>query len=259
MKKVNKTVVIPTELKAYFANNPQEKWENFKNECQTGYTEVISQLKKEQGGICCYCEIDFYDDRKIKDDFRVEHFHPKSDRSNLDINWNLIWSNLLGCCNGGSEKYILQGKRFIEGNEHRHCDILKGEHNWDDIILNPLDIPAFPPIFHISANGKMSVMEENCNQCNINRQKAKNCLDEKKLNLNAPKLREWRESLIDNLRNEIDELFQISQDLEHSITEVLSAHLSKDSNGNYSPFFTTIRSYLGEDAENFLNENGYDG
>ncbi|MCK5719906.1 MAG: hypothetical protein KAH84_08185 [Thiomargarita sp.] len=44
---------------------------------------------------------------------------------------------------------------------------------------------------------------------------------------------------------------------ESSITEVLSAHLSKDSNGNYSPFFTTIRSYFGKDAENFLNKNNY--
>jgi len=259
MKKIKKTVVIPTELKEHFANNPQEKWENFQNECQIGYKEVISQLKKDQGGICCYCEIDFYDDRKIRDDFRVEHFHPKSDISNTDINWNLIWNNLLGCCHGGSEQYILQGKRFIEGKRNRHCDILKGEHNWDNIILNPLDIPAFPPIFHVSANGKMSVIEENCNQCNIDIQKANNCLDEKKLNLNTSKLKEWRESVIDNLRNEINELYKISQDFTYSVTEVLSAHLSKNSKDNYSPFFTTIRSYFERDAENFLNENGYDG
>ncbi len=159
----------------------------------------------------------------------------------------------------GSEKYILQGKRFIEGKEHRHCDILKGEYNWDDIILNPLDIPAFPPIFHVSANGKMNVIEENCNQRNIDIQKANNCLDEKKLNLNAPKLMEWRESVIDNLRNEINELFKTSQDLAYSVTVVLSAHLSKNSKNNYSSFFTTIRSYFEKDAEKFLNENGYDG
>ncbi|MCK5537314.1 MAG: TIGR02646 family protein [Bacteroidales bacterium] len=255
MKKVNKTVVIPPKLQVYFENNPTKSWEDFKKGNKNRYKEVLAQLKKDQGGICCYCENNFHNYIDNEGDFRVEHFHPKSDTCDPSINWNLIWTNLFGCCSGGNqnvEKPDFLTQRYIPQHEYRHCDVLKDDNIWDDIILNPLDIPAFPPIFHVSsANGEMSVIEENCNQCNIDIQKANNCLDEKKLNLNAPKLIEWRESVIDILRN------QINDEYEDSVIEVLSAHLSKDSNGNYSPFFTTIRSYLEENAEKFLNENNY--
>jgi hypothetical protein len=46
---------------------------------------------------------------------------------------------------------------------------------------------------------------------------------------------------------------------ENSMIMVLSANLEKDSNKNYSAFFTTIRSYFKEDAEDFLRLNDYDG
>jgi len=260
MKKVNKNEIVPTELEKYFEDNPTATWEKFKNECQTGYKGVLQEIKNNQGGVCCYCEITFYDDKGIRDDFRVEHFHPKSDTSN-NKNWNLIWTNLLGCCHGGSDKSVLGAKRFIPNKKHRHSDVLKGEKPWDDEILNPLfEIPAFPPIFSVSLkDGEMSVLEKNCDDAGVNITKAKNCLDAKKLNLNSPVLKEWRVEILEKLNEQIEELFQTTEDFETSVIMVLSANLEKDSNGNYSAFFTTIRSYFKEDAEKFLRQNGYDG
>lgn len=257
MKKVKKNNIIPIELLNYATSHPTKTWENFKDECQTGYKTVLNEIKSNQSGVCCYCEITFYDEKGIRDDFRVEHFHPKSDVS-TSKNWNLIWTNLLGCCHGGSDKSVLGAKRFIANKKHRHSDVLKGEKLWDDEILNPLDIPAFPPIFKISSTGEMSVLEKNCTDANIDITKAKNCLDEKKLNLNSPILQEWRKSVIDNLRNMMIKTDDIELMIEN-IEELLATYLVKDSNENYSPFFTTIRSYFEEDAEEFLRLNNYDG
>ena len=255
MKKVIKSENIK-ELEAFYNSNPTTTWEEFKNLELKIYKKVVEQIKKDQGGLCCYCEIDFKDHKGIRDDFRVEHFHPKSDKSE---NWNLKWSNLLGCCLGGSDKYVLQEKRFIKEKSHRHSDILKDDNIWDDEILNPLDIPAFPLIWKVDSDGVMKVDQENCDLVNIDIQKAKNCLDEKKLNLNSPYLVKWRKSVIDNLRDELKNLLISVADIGEAMKMLANIHLSKSTNDEYSKFFTTIRSYLGQDAEQYLQSIEYDG
>jgi len=257
MKKVNKNSTVPEELENYFNANPIQTWKKFKKN-KNRYKDIIDELKKDQGGICCYCENNFHQELTIIGDFRVEHFHPKSDTSNSNKNWNLIWSNLLGCCTGGNqniENPDFLKERYISKHEDRHCDVLKDNNDWDNEILNPLEIPAFPPIFKVSNNGEMSVLEENCTVASIDIIKAKNCLDKKKLNLNSPKLIDWRKAVIDILRNQMIE----TENMEKKIENLLSTYLLKDVNGNYSPFFTTIRSYFEEDAEEFLKNNNYDG
>ncbi len=119
--------------------------------------------------MCAYCEIDFIDPPRVinvasgnseplKSDFRVEHFHPKSD----GVGWELDWKNLLGVCCGGDEKFVV-GKRYCHKAD-RHCDSVKHNKNLDDIILNPLEIPAFPCLFKvkngIGKNGKEETIEE---------------------------------------------------------------------------------------------------
>jgi uncharacterized protein (TIGR02646 family) len=258
MKKVNKKAIIPIKLDEYFKDNPTATWEKFKNECQTGYKTLLTEIKNNQGGVCCYCEITFYDDKGIRDDFRVEHFHPKSDTSSIK-NWNLIWTNLLGCCHGGSDRSVLGATRFIQNKKHHHSDVLKGEKPWDDEILNPLsEIPAFPPIFKVSSDGKMKVLKNNCNTTGTSIKKAENCLDEKKLNLNSPVLIGWRKTVIDKLRSQTIKTNDINL-IRENMEELLLAHLAKDSHGNFRDFFTTVRSYLEEDAEVFLKQQNYDG
>jgi uncharacterized protein (TIGR02646 family) len=256
MKKVNK-FSIPDELESYSNQNPKATWNEFKDECQDGYKIVQEHIKQDQGGLCCYCEIDFHDPRGIRDDFRIEHFHPKSDET---TNWHLVWNNLFGCCLGGSQKHM-HGERFIVDKRHRHSDVLKGDNNWDDEILNPLDIPAFPLIWEVSANGEMSVNVSNCKASDTDIIKAKNCLDEKKLNLNSPYLLDWRKAVIEQLREELKSLVQNSSDdeMKSAIDSIIKAQLSRNSKGNFPKFFTTIRSYFKQDAEIYLQEVGYDG
>jgi uncharacterized protein (TIGR02646 family) len=263
MKKIKKSEIVPLKLNRYFTDNPNKTWEEFSKGNKNRYKDIIKQIKKDQGGICCYCENNFHNQIDREGDFRIEHFHPKSDISNPSINWNLIWTNLLGCCSGGNQNisnpdFLLE--RYIPNHEDRHCDVLKDDNIWDDEILNPLyDIPAFPPIFRISSDGEMSVLEQNCHDADIDIIKAKNCLDKNRLNLNSPFLKDWRRDVINNLRDEISEIFTLTEDFENAVKTVLSAHLEKDANENYSAFFTTIRSYFAEDAEEFLKLNGYDG
>jgi len=255
VKRVKKSA-IPQKLKEYVEQNPHADWKEFKNSCQDGYKEVIKQLKKDQGGICCYCEIDF-GSKEIRDDFRVEHFHPKSN-SSYDENWDLDWNNLFGCCHGGSDKYVLNETRFIENKRYRHSDTLKSDFVLDDEILNPLEVPMFPAIFEVMANsGEMRVVEADCPQ--KLKQKAINSLDAKKLNLNSPNLKEWRKATIEKLREDIDSVLSTGIDISVAINIIVTAQLSKDSNGNFPRFFSTARSYFKNDAENYLRGVGYDG
>ena len=103
MKRICKSDA-PAELTAYLSKNLTGTWEEFKNEDQIGYKAVYTLIKKDQLGICCYCETDFEisETSSIKD-FRVEHFYPKSETylPNTQENAHLTWSNLFGCCHGG--------------------------------------------------------------------------------------------------------------------------------------------------------------
>ena len=260
MKKVKKSETAPPTLEQYFFDNPTKVWEDFAKGNKNRYKKVVAQLKIDQGGICCYCENNFHNQIDKEGDFRVEHFHPKSDVS-TSINWNLIWINLLGCCCGGNQNISnpdFLRKRYISNHEERHCDVLKDDNIWDDIILNPLDIPAFPPIFKVlESTGEMRVIEENCTLAGVDIDKANNCLDEEKLNLNSKHLKKWRKEVIDILASEIEKEFILTGEFEASVLMVASAHLEK--NENYEAFFSTIRSYFGADAEMLLKITNYDG
>ncbi|MDD2509388.1 MAG: AAA family ATPase [Aliarcobacter skirrowii] len=61
------------------------------------------------------------------------------------------------------------------------------------------------------------------------------------------------------LRESLDSLFTASGDMEYAINEIVSSQLSKDSKGNHPKFFSTIRSYFKDDAENYLRSVAYEG
>lgn len=255
MKKVNKSDSLQ-EFEDYVKKYPNNTWKNFQDDCSETYKRLIELIKKDQGGLCCYCETNFYEEGfPNTDDFRVEHFHPKSD-STPSKNWHLDWNNLLGCCHGGSVKYLHNETKFIKEHKHRHSDILKGENPWGDEILNPLiEIPAFPPFFRVNSDGTMIVIEENCNALIT---KASNCVDPEMLNLNTEKLKDFRATVIDKLREELDTQVQSGMDMDDVLNTLSNIYLSKNDE-KYFPFFTTIRSFLGKNAEEFLSKNDYDG
>jgi hypothetical protein len=91
--------------------------------------------------------------------------------------------------------------------------------------------------------------------------KAKNCLDNTKLNLNSSNLKNWRKVIITVLRDKMDIAVNSGniEFIREQTEELLSTYLVKDDDDNFHEFFTAIRSYFEEDAEEFLRLHGYDG
>jgi uncharacterized protein (TIGR02646 family) len=251
----------PELLKQYQEENPDATWEHFKNECQDGYKTVQDTLRNDQGNLCCYCEIETKQGfGNGKDDFRVEHFHPKSDKFSKH-NWALDWQNMLGCCHGGSERYVAHfDERYISEKVQRHSDVLKSESVWDDEILNPLEIPAFPILFRTNRqDGSLSVLDENCLDAGISIEKANNCLHSKRLNLNSEKLKGLRKKALDAVVLQIGEMLAQGYAIDQAMIWVTESQLRKNSQGHWPAFFTSIRSHLGKNAENYLQAIDYKG
>jgi len=92
----------PKELSDYVSSFPDAGWNDvYDDNAHGGYQvahECRNQALRDQKELCAYCE------QKISSRFplncRVEHFHPKSDKSGAH-NWDTDWKNMLAVCNGG--------------------------------------------------------------------------------------------------------------------------------------------------------------
>jgi hypothetical protein len=85
--------------------------------------------------------------------------------------------------------------------------------------------------------------------------KARNTIRE--LNLNAPRLQRMRLALIRILEDEINSALAGGAVLEEFLPLLAESILLPDEDGNYQPFFSVARWYLGEFAEDILRENNY--
>ncbi len=251
----------PSLLYTYRMNNSNGKWDSFSKgrttQIKQRRNQVQDQLKSDQSGICAYCEIDL----KEKDasgiaDFRVEHFHPKSDHSTAH-NWHLDWQNLLGCCHGGSQSTVTDAANRFTSPDNS-CDVPKGKKNLDGIILNPLQLPPFPVFFKCErATGILSVNEANCHQAGINIQQAQNTLDE--LHLYANRLNSLRKAVLNQLNTQLQALIVAGKDIRAARLQLAQVYLRKNNQQHWPAFFSSIRSYLGSEAEQHLRNIGYVG
>lgn len=265
MKKVCKSSE-PQELSQYRNAQPHSTWDQFrKSRGNRRYKAVANTLKSDQGGICAYCEIDLKDRSTTaeKNDFRVEHFIPKS-QTTPGHNYHLDWSNLLGVCHGGSVPDVVDAPdRFTAPD--LHCDAYKDQSGIDrsQDMLNPLSIPAFPPLFTFSRdvdtskNGTMSVLPANCTKSGISSQKAQHTIDY--LNLNSNDLKKLRGEVLNTLNGQLRAERAKGTDIKEAIQKLCKIYLLKKEDGTWSPFFSTIRAYLGTEAEVFLQESNYNG
>lgn len=257
MKRVYKTPETPEGLKRYSLRFPHETWERFRRFTRRGYREVKQQLLQDQHGLCAYCEISIMlaDDEESVDDFRVEHFYPKGETNFKQHNYHLDWQNLLGVCHGGSQPNVEDPEwRFSSRRIDRSCDVLKGGKLISGRILNPLQIPAEVRLFRYNEHdGRMIVDEATCPK--ELRKRAKNTIRE--LNLNAPRLMRMRLEVIRFLQDEVEAGLSCGEPFEN-ILPLLAEHLLQpNEQGNYAPFFTLLRWYLGSEAETFLAKNHY--
>ncbi|MDR2168733.1 MAG: TIGR02646 family protein [Planctomycetaceae bacterium] len=249
MKFINKSEE-PQKLRDYRQKHPNNQWEQFRNECQTGLDEVYKTLKRDQGGICAYCEI------KIQEtDRQVEHFHDKSDKSdpNNPMRWHLDWNNLLYCCKGGTQKNN-SGNNFLAAS---NVDISCGEHKKFgeyQNILSPLEIPMFPRIFSYEiSEGSIwiRVDEKLCLQAGIDKTRAEQTI--KVLNLNCKRLREARYSVMKQINFSLWARQHTNPDTNQDQVKKLIIRLigNKDSWGQ---FFTMIRHRFNDVVEKYLHE-----
>ncbi|WP_019935910.1 retron system putative HNH endonuclease [Oceanimonas smirnovii] len=265
MKKVLKGKE-PDQLKRYRADFPDHNWKQCtqggstktrKQEIRVRRQQIQQQLREDQGGLCAYCEIDL---RPAASDgvadLRVEHFHPKSDNS-TDHNWHLDWQNLLACCHGGSRPDVVEAGVRYSSPDHS-CDVPKAEQNWDNLILNPLQLPASPCLFKYQrANGAILVNIEHCQQAGIEQARAQATIEN--LRLDADRLRRLRKGELDRINELLRNLVQQGKSVEAARSHLARALLRKDSEQQWPRFFSAIRSYLGRAAEEQLTAINYDG
>lgn len=256
MKKVTKGVE-PHRLETFKAAKPQNSWEQFTSD-KNRKVCVQERLKSDQSGLCAYCEINLLEKDAAGDaDFRVEHFHPKSDTS-TGHNWHLDWRNLLGCCHGGSQSKVTSSTTRFTSPDHS-CDVPKGDKNLDGIILNPLtDVPAYPSIFKCDrTSGKLTAHSENCISANIPGAKVQQTIDE--LRLDAERLNRFRRTVLNKLNSDLQVLIQSGLTLPQAQSRLSQIYLRKDHNQHWPAFFTSIRSYLGTKADEHLRTINYTG
>ena len=254
MKKTPKSAV-PPRLVAYVAATPNNTWDQL-TEKKGRRKAVQAVLKSDQGGLCAYCEINMKGKDSSGDaDFRVEHFHPKTDISTTH-NWHIDWQNLLAVCHGGSRKDVVESAtRFTSLHS---CDVPKEDNIWDHVILNPLLIPASPGLFKFDrSTGAMTVNEPQCTQAGVDPIKAQATIDN--LQLDGSRLRNLRKPVMDVLNAKLISLVNTGVPLADARQTLASALLKKDDQYHWPPFFSSIRDYLGNAAEQQLRNIGYNG
>ena len=107
------------------------------------------------------------------------------------------------------------------------------------------------------STGKVEVIKANCLSANICSTTAQRTIDE--LNLNASRLNRLRKTTLDAINQNIKSAADAGQTYGQARMSMARATWSKGREGNWPQFFTSIRSYLGAEAEQHLREMGYDG
>ncbi len=256
MKRVYKSRIEPELLRRFREEFPDETWEHFRRHSRKGYKEVKKQILRDQRGLCAYCEISIKmaDTEGEVDDFRVEHFYPKSASAEDGHNYHLDWRNLLGVCHGGSQPDVPDAEwRYSSLKSDRSCDVPKGGKTISGLILNPLNIPGRERLFcYAEHSGKMMVDEKSCPR--RLRRKAHSTIRE--LNLNARRLMRMREMVIIKLEEEVSTGLDSGESMEEIFRLLAESMLLPDEKGNCLPFFSVIRWFLGDAAEEVIRKSG---
>ena len=123
VKKCIKSQPEPACLSNFRAANRSGTWEQFRDHDHTAYQTIRHVTRRDQGGLCAYCEI-----KLVEENEQIAHFHPKSDIGGSH-NWALDWVNLWLACKGGSQTWL-------SANPHHYlpplpdnlsCDEFKGQ------------------------------------------------------------------------------------------------------------------------------------
>ncbi len=269
MKHCSKDPAEPDCLTEFRKQYPDADWDkDFRGEGWECYKKVRETLRRDQWGLCAYCEIGLR-----PNDEQVAHFHPKKDKTG-EHNWVLDWGNLWLACKGGSgirradlrEQNRLAGpqEKKWERAEVESCDQAKGEKVLDGVILSPAAVPVSPRLFRYrfreqEKRASIEVDEARCNEAGVDIGLAESTIAD--LNLNCRRLAEARFAVYLELEEQKQKLRE-SGDLEAAragIRRLAAQYLNPDSQGRRLAFFTLIRERLGRAAEEHLEATGYGG
>jgi uncharacterized protein (TIGR02646 family) len=230
----------PLYLKEFREVNPAATWDDFKNDAQESYKQLVEHIVSHQNGLCAYCEINL-----TETDRMIEHFHPKSDTAS-EHNWGLDFQNMLATCKGGTNPYSKDEDRFLEPlKDNITCDQRKGGKNLDRIVLHPRDIPVSPSVFKVGMNGEIQPNSKHCEQAGVAVSKIMAAIEEPNFNLNCNRLKD--------ARRKVWELLLEYERSGETVDDLIKDFLLPDYSGRLFRFFTTIRSYFAPESEHFIN------
>ena len=273
MKRIYKSPP-PNELTRYAAAFPQNDWDHdFRNHSTPPYTpghdykETKKKLIFDQGELCAYCEtcIGNLDVSRQK----VEHYHPKSDKSNPAINWALMWTNIMAVCTGGEhdDKHLHPLPENLSCDSHKNHWLTKQKLTPANlmtllgVLANPFQLPAFPCLFDFDKKeGKLLPNELACNALDqVNgwndgaTYTSLNTTIETALNLNCSRLRHERLAVLKQYNQAVAAARKNND-------KYFKAKLAARWFGNRWPsYFTTRRILLGDAAEAYLQVIHFQG
>ncbi len=250
----------PPLLADFTDTNPTKSWESFGSENRDTLSQIIAQLMQDQRGLCAYCEVDLQlSDGTGYDDFRIEHFHPKSDNH---PHWTFRWDNLLAVCCGGNRSYLTEEAKDRFTSPDHSCDVPKGSKILDGLIFNPSkDEILLQPLFEFTNDGDMLVSEacpdefkglaeRSINELNLSSRASQNAKNI------STRLKKQRAAMIAGLGEQISIAMGSGMPVEEAM-RFLARALYRDDNKAWPKFFSCARWYLGEIAEDRLVEIGY--
>ncbi len=287
MKKCMKLSEPPT-FEAYRQAQPQGSWDQMRNDPfhggQQAYTDVKRTLVRGQRCLCAYCEIEIAggtDDADIdakKHEQRVEHFHPKEDRSGT-LNWSLHWPNLWAVCLGGSQRppdgvlvnssqYLWPLPDNLSCDAHKDFQIRAGKlsANPEGWIIAPDEVPAFPLLFQYAPDGSPEPDLPHCTSVTLpnNNYPDTTTLVSKTIehfNLGCPRLNRNRCIAKAQLEKQIQKAQQSAPGVppQRVMLDLARRLLAQDADTPWPQYFSLIRWRLGDPAEAHLRSINYAG
>jgi len=258
MKKVAKASVAPAQLIVFQADDPKATWEQLRAEGRAVYDELCETLQADQGGLCAYCELAA---TKEANNLHVEHVVAKSYHDPA-CNWALHWPNMLAVCTGGSrwaadpDRHLKPLPANLSCDQHKNHRVNTGSLGEDSrgFIVNPLNLPAFPPLVAVMHDGHLIPHPAACAQVQIS-PNAYSTTEEliaksiEHLNLNCVRLCLARMQAAKN----------VAAELRKSRAESLCPKFLSQRNRRRRQFFTVYRCRLGNAAEAYLAATGFQG
>ena len=244
----------PTALKNYKGRflTQFRRWNDLKKNHKT-LKAIRHTLEKDQKGLCAYCEIELGENNRS-----VEHFIP-CNQSTKENNYDLDWSNLLAVCFPPGCLLETDSSPIEDLNRSPCCGKKKDDFVPDNHFLNPLQLPTLR-LCTIRLDGEIRPDANNCVDYEIAIEDVQFTIDQ--LGLNVSRLKTLRARTIRDVIKTREKLREQLAEEETSEIE-LEIETAKwyfgDETENWPRFFTTIRSILGEGAEQHLKEISYSG